>query len=80
MKAFRATGTFTIFKQNYMNREQPFSFELAAKDEADAAHTVLSTIGSRHSIIRKNIHVTEIVPLKSGEITDLVVKHQLGGK
>lgn len=80
MKAYRATGTFTIFKQNYMNREQPFSIELVAKDEADANHTVVSTIGSRHSTIRKNIHVKEIVHLKSNEVTNLVVKHQLGGK
>ena len=79
MKAYKAVGSFTISKQNYMKREQPFNIEVAAKDEADAAHTVLSTIGSRHSVTRKYVTIKEIVPLKADEITDLVVKRLVGG-
>ena len=56
-----------------------FNIEVAAKDEADAAHTVISTIGSRHSVTRKYVTVKEIVPLKADEITDPVVKRLVGG-
>ncbi|OPY33861.1 MAG: 50S ribosomal protein L18Ae [Methanomassiliicoccales archaeon PtaU1.Bin124] len=79
MKAYRATGSFTISKQNYMSREQPFKIEVAANDEADASHKIISTIGSRHRVNRKNVAVTEIVALKDDEITDLVVKRLVGG-
>jgi ribosomal protein L20A (L18A) len=40
---------------------------------------VLSTFGSRHRVVRKNIILKELVPLKEEEITDPVVKHQVGG-
>ena len=78
MQAYRATGSFTISKQNYMSREQPFKIEVAANDEKDATHKIVSTIGSRHRVNRKNVSVTEIVPLKNDEITDLVVKRLVG--
>jgi large subunit ribosomal protein LX len=79
MKAFRATGSFTISKQNYMSREQPFKIEVAANDEADASHKIISTIGSRHRVNRNQVTVSEIVMIKNDEVTDLVVKHLIGG-
>ena len=79
MKAFRATGSFMISKQNYLRREQPFSIEIAAIDEADASHKIISTIGSRHNVTRRQVKVTEIVPLKNEDVTNLVVKHLIGG-
>ncbi|QLH74894.1 MAG: 50S ribosomal protein LX [Methanomassiliicoccales archaeon] len=79
MKAFRATGSYIICKQNSMNSVQPFSIQIAAEDEADAAHRVISNIGSRHRVARKNIKITEIVPLKKEEVTDHVVQHLIGG-
>jgi ribosomal protein L20A (L18A) len=79
MKAFRATGSFTIKKQGCTTREQPFSIEIAAKDEADATHTILSTIGSKQRVEKKYITISELVPLKNDEITDHVIKHQIGG-
>jgi large subunit ribosomal protein LX len=78
MKAYKAVGSFTICKQNYMKREQPFSIEIAAKDEADAAQKIVSTIGSRHSVTRKQVTLKEIVPLKADEVTNLVVKKLIG--
>lgn len=79
MKAYRATGSFTISRQNYMSREQPFKIEVAANDEQDASHKIISTIGSRHRVARKYVTVTEIVALKNDDVTDPVVKHQIGG-
>jgi len=79
MKAFRVTGSFTIKKQGCSAREQPFSVEVAAKDEADAKHTIVSTIGSKQGIERKYVTIKELKPLKKEEVTDHVVQHQIGG-
>jgi large subunit ribosomal protein LX len=78
MNAYNAVGSFTIQKQNYLKREQPFSIQLAAKDDADATHKVFSTIGSRHSVTRRQITIHKIVLLKDDEVTDLVVKKLVG--
>jgi large subunit ribosomal protein LX len=79
MKAFRAVGTYVTSTEKYKKRDQPFSVEVAAKDEEDARHTVISNIGSRHRVLRKNINITEIKALKTEEIESPVVKYQIGG-
>ncbi len=79
MKAFRAVGAYRIKKGEYRNDLQDFRIEVAAKDEKEAAEKVMSTFGSRHRVVRKDIIVRELVPLKDEEITDPVVKHQVGG-
>lgn len=79
MKAYKVSGSYIISKQNYLRREQPFNIEVAAKDEKDAEHTVISTIGSQHRIARKNVLISSITPLKKDQVTDHVVLHQLGG-
>ena len=79
MIAFRAVGTYVTSTEMYKKRNQPFSVEVAAKDEEDARHTVISNIGSRHRVMRKNISITEIKALKSEEIVSPVVKFQIGG-
>jgi large subunit ribosomal protein LX len=79
MKAFRAVGTYLTSTEKYHKRDQPFSIEVAGKDEEDAKHTVYSNIGSRHRVIRSNINITEMKPLSKEEVTDPVVKHLIGG-
>lgn len=80
MQAFRAVGSFRISELNFRRDVQSFSVEIAAKDAEDAEHQVLSNIGSRHRISRKNITISEITPLKNEEVTDPVVKHLIGGQ
>lgn len=75
MKAFRATGSFNIRRRGW----QDFSIEIAAEDEKDAAHRILSNIGSHHRINRGNISIKEIIPISPGDVSDPIVKHLIGG-
>lgn len=79
MKAFRAVGAYRIKKGEYRNDLQDFKVEVAAQNEKEATEKVISTFGSRHRVVRKDIIVKELVPLKDEEITDPVVRHQVGG-
>jgi large subunit ribosomal protein LX len=79
MKAFRAVGAYRIKKGEYRNDLQNFTIEVAADDERSAAEKVVSTFGSRHRVVRKDVIIKELVTLKTEEITDPVVKHQVGG-
>ena len=72
MKGFRINGSYRDRRN-----EQTFSIEVAA-DNADAAkETALSIMGSKHRLKRREIRISEIKELKSDEITNLAVKHQV---
>jgi large subunit ribosomal protein LX len=79
MKAFRAVGAYRVKKGQYRNDLQNFKIEVAAKDEKSATEKIMSTFGSRHRVVRKDIIIKELVPIKNEEITDPVIKHQVGG-
>ncbi len=80
MQGYRAVGSYKFSSMNYRHETQDFKIEVAAKDEEDAVHQILSNIGSRHRIERKNITISEMTALKNEEVTDLVVKHLIGGQ
>ena len=63
----------------YRNDLQDFKIELAAADDKAARELIYSNFGSRQRVPRKDIIIKEIVPIKTEEITDPVVKHQVGG-
>ncbi len=73
MKAFRVTGNYADPR-----KRQPFSIEMAAEDEAAVKEKALSTIGSKHKLKRWQIDITEIVELSADQVTDHVVKYQIG--
>ena len=73
MKAFLVTGHFADPR-----KEQPFSIEMAAEDEAAVREKTLSTIGSRHKMKRWQITITDIKELSADQVTDHVVKYQIG--
>jgi ribosomal protein L20A (L18A) len=79
MKAFRAIGAFRVKEGEYRDDLQPFKVEVAAENEKAAREKVLSNFGSQHRAIRKDITINEIMPLKNEEITDPVVRYQVGG-
>ncbi len=79
MQAFRATGAYRIKMGEYRNDLQDFKIELAAADDKAARELIYSNFGSRQRVPRKDIIIKEIVPIKTEEITDPVVKHQVGG-
>ena len=71
MKAFKVVGTFKIEKRKW----QDFKIEVAAEDEEGAREKVLSSLGSRHRLNRKEIKISEISEIPGNEISDLVVKY-----
>lgn len=73
MKAFRVTGNYADPR-----KRQPFSIEMAAEDETAVKEKALSTIGSKHKLKRWQIDITEIVELSADQVTDHVVKYQIG--
>lgn len=76
MKAFKVIGTFKIEKQRW----QDFKIEVAAEDEEGATEKVLSSLGSRHRLNRKEIEILEILEIPGDEISDLVVKYMVEEK
>jgi ribosomal protein L20A (L18A) len=80
MQAYRAVGSYKFSSMNYRHETQDFKIEVAAMDEKDAVHQILSNIGSRHRIMRKNISISQMTALKNDEVTNLIVKHLIGGQ
>ncbi len=73
MKAFLVKGHFADPR-----KEQPFSVELAAADEAAAKEKILSEIGSRHKMKRWQITVTSIEEIPADKVESHLVKYQIG--
>ncbi len=79
MKAFRVIGAFRVKDREFRNDLQDFKVELAAADEKAAREKIYSTFGSHHRVGREDILIKELMLLKNEDITDPVVKHQVGG-
>lgn len=74
MKAFKVNGKFQ------MGRDwTTFSTEVAAPDEGAARDRVLSTIGSRHRVNRRQVEITAMAEIKGDAITDPSVAKALRG-
>lgn len=73
MKAFLVTGHFADPR-----KEQPFSIEMAAEDEAAVKEKALSTIGSRHKMKRWQITITDIKEIPADQVESHLVKYQIG--
>ena len=78
MKAFQAIGSYTASRGSYRKINQNFKVQVAAADENEAREKVLSDLGSKHRIKRVDVTFTEIKPMAAEEVTDPVVKYQLG--
>jgi large subunit ribosomal protein LX len=74
MKAFLITGSYADPRM----KQQPFSIEMAADDETAVREKALSTIGSKHKLKRWQINIKEIKELSPEEVTNHVVKYQIG--
>ena len=74
MKAFSISGSY----EDVRYVRQPFCIEMAAEDAESVKEKVLSTIGSKHKLKRTQICIKEIKELSADEITNHVVKYQIG--
>ena len=75
MKGFRAKGSFKDKK-----KKQDFTVEVAAEDSEAAKERVLSNLGSRHKLKRWEISIDELTELAPADITDHLVKYEVGEK
>ena len=73
MKAFLVTGSFADPR-----KEQPFSIEMAAEDEASVREKTLSTIGSRHKMKRWQIKIDKVEESPADKVESHLVKYQIG--
>ncbi len=73
MKAFLVTGSFADPR-----KEQPFSSEMAADDEAAVREKALSTIGSKHKMKRWQIKIDKVEEIPADQVQSHVVKYQIG--
>ena len=80
MKAFQAIGNYNASRGSYRKINQNFKVQVAANDEGEAREKVLSDLGSKHRIKRVDVTLTEIRPMDVAEVTDPVVKYQIGEK
>ena len=74
MKAFRVTGSYFDPRQ----KQQPFSVEMAAEDEAAVKEKALSTIGSKHKLKRWQISITDVTELADEQVTNHDTKYKIG--
>ncbi|MCL2032214.1 MAG: 50S ribosomal protein L18Ae [Methanomassiliicoccaceae archaeon] len=73
MKAFRIVGSYADPR-----KRQPFSIEASAEDEEAVKEKVLSILGSKHRLKRWEIDITEITELSPDQITNQVVRYEVG--
>jgi len=74
VKAYKVIGAFRLGK----GRQQGFTLEMAADDKEAAIDKILSTLGSRHRIKRREIMIESLEEIPADSITNSVVKYQVG--
>lgn len=72
MKAYRISGEFQMGR-NW----QPFTLETVADDRDQAEQWVLSTLGSRHRVSRRQIRIDDIHSESADEVEDPSIKFAL---
>lgn len=72
-KIWRASGDYKKKKRTFT-----FSRELLGEKESHIREKILSELGSRHRVKRKEINITEIKEIKPEEVTDLDLRKILG--
>lgn len=74
-KPFKVEGDFQMGRVR-----QHFVIETAAADEKAAADRVYATLGSRHGVNRRQVAITSSKSLVNDQVTDAVVRKELGLK
>ena len=74
-KPFKVEGDFQMGRVR-----QHFVIETAAADERAAADRVFATLGSRHGVNRRQVAVKSTKALAPDQVSDPVVRKELGLK
>ncbi|MBS3793303.1 MAG: 50S ribosomal protein L18a [Candidatus Thorarchaeota archaeon] len=72
-KVWRAKG-----KYNKKGRTFRFEKEMIAPKPSHVEEKILSELGSRHRVKRRNIDISKIEEVKPEEVTDLEIRRILG--
>ena len=72
-KIWRASGAYKKKKSNFT-----FSRELLAEKESHVREKILSELGSRHRVKRREIEIEEIKEIKPEEVQNLDLRKLLG--
>lgn len=72
MKPYRVSGSFKMGHDPHH-----FDIEVADASPDRAKERVVSTLGSRHRVPRREIVVERVVELKAGDVTDAAVARRL---
>ena len=72
-KAFQVEGDFQMGRVR-----QHFVVQVAAADEKGAKYRVFATLGSRHGVNRRQVIITGAKAVSGDDVTDAVVRHELG--
>lgn len=68
-KIFRVKGKFIMG-----DRFKPFTKELKAMGEDDIKEKIYSEFGSKHHIVRNQIHIQKIDEISAEEVQDTLIK------
>ena len=72
-KIWRATGVYTKNKRSFT-----FSRELLADKDSHVREKILSELGSRHRVKRRDIDIAEIKEIKPEDVTNFELRKILG--
>ncbi len=72
-KIWRAIGSYKKSKRTFT-----FTRELLADKDTHVKERILSELGSRHRVKRKDIYFTEIKEIKPEDVTSLELRKLLG--
>ena len=72
-KIWRAKGAYMKNKRSFT-----FSRELLAEKDAHVRKKILSELGSRHRVKRRDIEIAEIKEIKPEEVTNFELRQILG--
>jgi large subunit ribosomal protein LX len=68
-KIYRVQGKFVMG-----DTFKPFTKELKAIDENDIKEKIYSEFGSKHHIVRNQIHIEKIEEISAEEVQDVLIK------
>jgi ribosomal protein L20A (L18A) len=75
LSVFKVTGSFKIRKKS-----QTFSKEVLKENKQKAEEYILSVLGSKHHLKRKEIKITNIEKIPTDQVSDMIIKQMLGGQ
>jgi len=73
--AYMVSGNFKKGKNT-----QSFTKEVIAANKQNAKEYLLSIIGSKHRVKRREITIIKIEELSLDKVSDPIIKYQIGGK